>query len=134
LSINWSLADLKGFMKLTPSNSNPSCKSSVTKCRTPTRRAAAHIIASQNASLWIFTASSADERSFSTATRTGKTARRASIIVRTSWAGIRALRIATFAEFREGLQQQHARPAPYSSRVRRYARDHLARLHQTPAP
>jgi hypothetical protein len=24
-SINWSLADLKGFMKLTPSNSNPSC-------------------------------------------------------------------------------------------------------------
>jgi hypothetical protein len=39
----------------------------VTKCRTdPPRRG--HIIASQNASLW-FTASSADERSFSSATR-----------------------------------------------------------------
>jgi hypothetical protein len=80
---------------LTPANSKPSCRSSVSRWRTPARCAAPHNIASQNASRCCFTASSAAERSSFSVPCVGSTARHAPIVVRISSTAIPALRIAT---------------------------------------
>ena len=94
-SINRLFSRLNGLMNLTPCNARPSCKSSVSMCLTPARRAEAHNIASQNANRCALTASSAAERSSTSAACTGITARQASTVLRMSLTGILALRIAT---------------------------------------
>ena len=99
-SINRLFAASNGLTNLTPANSKPSCRSSVTRWRTPARCAVAHNIASQNANRCFFTASSAAERSSSSVPCTGSTARHASIVVRTSSTPIPALRIATLLRVR----------------------------------
>jgi hypothetical protein len=62
-SIKRSFSRLNGLTNLTPCNDKPSCKSSVSMCLTPARCAEAHNIASQNVNRCTLTASSAAERS-----------------------------------------------------------------------
>jgi hypothetical protein len=112
-SINRLFSRLNGLMNLTPCNARPSCKSSVSMCLTPARCAEAHNIASQNANRCALTASSAAERSPTSAACTGITARQASIVLRMSLTGILALRIATLLNSRKSLQQQDARCSPH---------------------
>ena len=124
-SINRSFSRLNGLMNLTPCDARPSCKSSVSMCLTPARCAEAHNIASQNANRCALTASSAAERSLTSAACTGITARQASMVLRMSLTGIPALRIATLLNSRKSLQQQDARCSPHCARDEVAGAQHL---------